>query len=115
MNLHRPRQRLAGLFLIFLGLALYDPESPAAVHRLLLPALLAVGAWALVQNVAAVAIATAVLGVIHLDLEAGSWIDRYAYPAVTAAAVLTLLAIGVQRFRRRIVETREARWSERGK
>lgn len=101
--------------MIFLGLALYDPESPAALHRLLLPALLAAGAWALVQNVAVVAIATAVLGVIHLDSEAGGWIDRFAYPAITAAALLTLAAIGVQRFRRRIVETREARWSERGK
>ena len=115
MNLDRPWQRLAGLLLIFLGLALYDPESSAALHRLLLPALLAAGAWALVQNIAVVALATAVLGVIHLDFAASSWVDRYAYPAITAAAVLTLLAIGIQRFRRRILETREARWSERGR
>ncbi len=101
--------------MIFVGLALYDPESPTALHRLLLPCLLAAGAWALVQNVTVVAIATAVLGVIHLDFAANGWIDRFAYPAVTAAALLTLLAIGIQRFRRRIVETREARWSERGK
>ena len=32
MNLDRPWPRLAGLLMIFAGLALYDPESTSAEH-----------------------------------------------------------------------------------
>ncbi len=114
MNLDRPWQRLAGLLAIFVALALYDPASPDALHRLVIPGVMAVGAWALVQNLAAVALATAVLGFIHLEVGAEGWIDRYAYPLLTALAGLVFLGILIRRFRRRIVETRAARWSERG-
>ena len=113
MNLDRPVQRLIGLATVLVCLALYDPEASSAVQRLALPLLMALGAWALVQNLAAVALAVAVLGLIHLDLASGDWIDRIAWPALTLAAILTIVCILIGRFRQRIRDTHEARWQSR--
>lgn len=113
MNLDQPWQRLAGLAVIFVCLAVYDPNATGVGQRLLVPLLMAAGAWALVQNLAAVALAIVVLGVIHLDLAAGNWIDAIAWPLLTLAAGIALLTIGIRRFRRRIADTHEARWADR--
>ena len=113
MNLDKPAQRLAGLATLLATFALYDPAAGDAVHRLALPLLMALGAWALVQNLAAIAIAVAVLGVIHLDLTEGDWIDRIAWPLITLLAIVTLAAIMLRRFRQRIADTHEARWEGR--
>ena len=113
MNLDRPLQRLVGLAAILICLAIYDPQGSDAWHRLILPLLMAAGAWALVQNLAAVVLAVAVLGVIHLDLSSGDWIDRIAWPLLTAAAVATFVWILIGRFRQRIRDTHEARWQQR--
>ena len=75
MNLDKPIQRLVGLATLLACLAFYDPDAVSALQRLGLPLLMAAGAWALVQNLAAVALAVAVLGLIHLDLSNGDWID----------------------------------------
>ena len=113
MNLNRPVPRLLGLATVLVCLALYDPAGESAVQRLLLPLLMAAGAWALVQNLAAVALTIAVLGVIHLDLSSGDWIGRIAWPLLTLAATVVFLTILVRRFRARIAETHEARWADR--
>ena len=113
MNLDRPVPRLLGLLTILGCLAFYDPESTAVAQRLLLPLLMAAGAWALVQNLAAVALAVVVLGLIHLDFSSGDWIDRIAWPILTLTAGLTFGAILIGRFRQRISDTHEARWQRR--
>ena len=113
MNLDRPVQRLVGLAIVLASLAFYDPSATSVVQRLAVPLLMALGAWALVQNLAAVALAVAVLGVIHLDLATGDWVDRIAWPILTLAAVATFLWILIGRFRQRIRDTHEARWQRR--
>ena len=113
MNLDRPVPRLVGLAVVLVCLAVYDPGGDSVQQRLLLPLLMAAGAWALVQNLAAVALAVAVLGVIHLDLGSGDWIDRIAWPLLTLAATAAFVWILVRRFRARIAETHEARWADR--
>ena len=113
MNLDRPVQRLIGLAVVLVGLAFYDPTATSALQRLVLPLLMAAGAWALVQNLAAVALAVAVLGAIHWDLSTGDWIDRIAWPILTLIASLTIGWILRGRFRQRIRDTHEARWQSR--
>ena len=113
MNLDRPVQRFLGLATILVCLALYDPAATSALHRLALPLLMAMAAWALVQNVAAVALAVAVLGIIHLDLATGDWIGRIAWPVLTCGAILTFAWILIGRFRQRIRDTHEERWQSR--
>lgn len=113
MNLDRPVPRLIGLVVVLICLTVYDPIAGSALQRLLLPLLMAAGAWALVQNLAAVALAVAVLGVIHWDLSTGDWIDRIAWPLLTVLASLTFAWILRDRFRQRIRDTHEARWHSR--
>jgi hypothetical protein len=113
VNLDRPVQRLLGLATLLACFALYDPDASSAIQRLALPLLMAFAAWALVQNLAAVALAVAVLGMIHLDLANGDWIDRIAWPMITLAAILTFGWILIGRFRQRIRDTHEARWQRR--
>ncbi len=113
MNLDRPVQRLVGLATVLACLAFYDPDAGSALQRLGLPLLMAAGAWALIQNLAAVAFAVAVLGLIHLDLASGDWVDRIAWPIVTLAACLTFAWILIHRFRQRIRDTHEQRWQNR--
>jgi hypothetical protein len=77
------------------------------------PALLALGAWALVRNVAAVALGTAVLAAIHSDLGAADPVTGVIYPSVAATASLVLAVIFARRFRARILATRAERWAPR--
>lgn len=113
MNLNRPWPRLAGLLVILACLAVYEPGAAGVEQRLLYPLILALGAWALVQNLTAVALAGTVLAAIHASPGADDWVTGVAYPGLAAAGALVLLWIGGQRFRRRIAETHEARWSDR--
>lgn len=113
MNLDRPVLRLIGLATLLVCLAFYDPAAASAAQRLALPLLMALGAWALVQNLAAVTLAVAILGMIHLNLSGGDWIDRIAWPLLTLAASLTFAGILIGRFRQRIRDTHEARWQRR--
>lgn len=113
MNLDRPWHRLAGLAVVLVCLALFEPGAPGLVHRLVYPLMMAAGAWALVQNGVAVALAGTVLAVIHTRLGATDWISGLAYPALAVAGGLILLGSAVRRFRRRIIETHDARWSDR--
>lgn len=113
MNLDHPWQRLSGLLVVLACLTIYEPGTRGVAQQLIVPLVMAAGALALVQNLAAIALAMAVLGVIHLDLDANNWIDRVAWPVLTAAALLVLMMIGLKRFKRRINETHDARWADR--
>ena len=113
MNLDHPWQRLAGLILLLGCLALYQPGSPGVANQLIYPLLMAAGAWALVQNLAAVALAGTVLAALHARPGAPDWIPGLAYPALVVLGVVVLAVILIRRFRRRIAETHDARWSGR--
>ncbi len=113
MTMDRLALRVAGTAALIIALLIYEPTSDALWQSLLLPVIMAIGALALVQNITAVAFGTAILALIHSDLDADSWVEGVAYPLIFAAAGITLLAIGITRFRSRIVTTREARWSPR--
>ena len=113
MNTDRLWLRGVGLVVVLACLAIYDATAVTVLHRLVIPLALAAGAWALVQNVAAVAFGCSVLTVIHLDFRASDWISSVAYPAVAAVSTLILVGALVGRFKRRIQDTREARWANR--
>ena len=113
MNLDHPWQRLAGLILVLVCLALYQPGTTGVANQLLYPLLMAAGAWALVQNLAAVALAVTVLAALHAEPGTANWIPGLAYPGLVILGIVVLAAILVRRFRQRIAETHEARWSRR--
>jgi hypothetical protein len=105
--------RLTGVVTILCGLAFFDVTSHTVLHRLALPLIMALGAWALIQNLAAVALVGAVLAIIHTDLQLDHWIDSIAYPVLAASGAAVLGVIALRRFRSRIERTHEARWADR--
>ena len=105
--------RLTGLALVLIALASYDSGDTTTTHRLVWPVLMALGAWALVQNLAAVGLGVAMLAGIHARPGAEDWITGIAYPALAALGLLTLIVILARRFKARIGETRDARWAGR--
>jgi hypothetical protein len=113
VNLDRPWHRLIGLAALLVCLALYEPGAPGVLHRLVYPLVMAAGAWALVQNGIAVAIAATVLAAIHTDLQSGDWVSGIVYPALVLAGAIVLLGSAALRFRRRIADTHQARWRDR--
>lgn len=105
--------RVLGVVVIVLGLAVLEPGGTSLGQRVGVPAVLAVGAWALVRNLAAVALGTAVLAAIHSEPGAADPVTGVIYPAAATAAGLVLVVIFVRRFRARILATRAARWAPR--
>ena len=105
--------RVLGTAVLALSLLVYQSGATSLWQSLLLPLIMAAAAWALVQNLAAIAFGTLVLAIIHTDLSAIDWVPRLAYPAIALAAALALITIAVARFRRTIAATREARWANR--
>lgn len=109
---HLP-QRIAGVVLLGIAVLMYDATSASAVHRLLLPVAMALAAWLMVQNAAAVLLGTALLTTIHADTGNPDWITGRAYPVLAVLSASGLGYIALQRFRQRIEATREARWRNR--
>jgi hypothetical protein len=107
--------RLGGVLTICLCLVIFEPGGTSLWHRLLVPLLLALGAWLLVQNLAAVAFGTTVLAVIHSSPGAQDPIEGLAYPAIAALGCAVLAWIFGKRFRARIEATRSARRARRQK
>jgi len=106
-------RRIAGVLLLGTAVLMYDAASASAIHRLLLPIMMAFAAWLLVQNAAAVLLGVMLLAAIHANPGAPDWIAGRAYPLLALVSAGGLGFIAVQRFRRRIEETREARWRHR--
>lgn len=113
MTIDRLAIRLCGTVILIAALLVYDNGSQALWQTLGIPIIMAFAALALVQNVAAVTFGALVLAVIHSELNASHWVPSLAYPFVAVIAALILLAILVNRFRQRIIDTREARWASR--
>jgi len=113
VNTSHMGRRIAGVVVLSGCLLAYDPGATDLLQRGLLPALMALAAWGLVQNLAAVALGVAVLAGIHSDLHAPHWLDHLAFPAISAAAAVTFGIIVWRRFRRRIQATHDHRWRDR--
>ncbi|MFW6094753.1 MAG: hypothetical protein ACODAC_12335 [Pseudomonadota bacterium] len=111
--LERLPWRIAGVVALGLLVVVYQPELGGITHRLLIPVLMALATWLMVQNAAAVALGAGLLAAIHSEPGSADWVSALAYPALVAISVLVLGAVFVQRFRRRIAETHEARWRHR--
>ncbi len=105
--------RLAGVALLAAVVVAYDPNAGDLQNRLLLPLLMAVATWMMVQNLAAVALGACLLASIHSDPASADWILGRVYPGLAALAGVLLMVIVARRFHRRILETREARWGPR--
>jgi len=105
--------RVAGVLLLAVCVVLYEPTSTGALHRLLLPLGMAVAAWLMVQNPAAVALGTVLLAGIHSDPGASDPITSIGYPTVAVLAGVLLLAIVCRRFRAQIKATHALRWQHR--
>lgn len=105
--------RIAGLTLLGVLVVVYQPEQQSLVHRLAVPVAMAVATWLLVQNVAAVALGAGLLAAIHSVPGSADWVRGIAYPLLAGASLILLVLVFVQRFRRRIAATHEARWQHR--
>ena len=105
--------RVAGVVLMGIAVMWFDPLSTSALHRLLVPLLMAAAAWLMVQSAAAVLLGATLLTAIHSDLQSVDWISSRAYPALAILAAGALGYILWQRFRQRIEATREERWRSR--
>lgn len=107
------RWRLAGILLLGVAVVVYEPSAGDPVNRLLIPLIMAAATWLMVQNLAAVALGAFLLAAIHSNPSSADWIDARAYPGLATLAAAMLVVIFARRFRRRIQETREARWGPR--
>lgn len=107
--------RVAGLALLGVLVVLYHPEEGGALNRLVIPVAMALATWMLVQNLTAVALGAGILAGVHSAPGSEDWVRGIAYPIVTAVCVVALAALLLQRFRRHIAATHEARWRHRRK
>lgn len=112
-GINHPVQRIAGCLIILAIVFVIDLNNPAALHQLLLPLGLALGAYLVSQAFAAVCIAAFALSLTHMNTASGEWVSAIAYPAVAGITALILIGISARRFRERIAETHAARWQHR--
>lgn len=111
--MNRLPARIGGVVLLAIAVVFFDPISASPLHRLVLPVTMALAAWLMVQNAAAVLLGATLLTTIHAEPQNPDWIVGRAYPALALACGAALGYIAWQRFRRRIEATREARWRSR--
>ena len=105
--------RLAGIALTALVLFTIDLNQRDALHGLILPLLLAGGAYLITQSIMAVALAVLTLSAANAQLAAEHWLEAYAYPALALVSGLTCLSLLIIRFRARVHATRKERWAHR--
>ena len=105
--------RLAGVVVVLAVLFVIDLNIDNAANQLWLPLLLAAGAYLMTLSLMAVAIATATLAFLHMDLSATFWVPAVAYPSLVAISAAFILWVQLKRFRQRIKDTHEERWAER--
>ena len=102
-----------GIGLITISLFALDITNPHPLHQLWLPLCLAAGALLVTAAPLAVALAVCALSAVQIDLSSTYWVERIAYPVLTGVGGLICLAIGINRFRLRIQQTRAERWANR--
>jgi hypothetical protein len=106
-------RRAVGLTVVVGFLLLWQPDSLDPWQRVVLPAVLAIGAWLVVNNVAAVALAVLALAAVHTDVHAADAVYSRLYPAVAVAAALTVVVIYGRRFADYMKKTQAARRARR--
>lgn len=105
--------RMLGVAVLLAAVVIYDANTNTLLHRLLIPATMAVATWLIVQNLAAVLLAVTVIAGTRINLDSADVLPSLVYPVIALLAGGGLAAIGVARFRQRIIATREARWRNR--
>jgi hypothetical protein len=106
-------QRLIGLALVILFLFDYAPDGSSLYQRLWLPLMGGVGAYLVIQNVLAVALAVALVGGINSAPGSGDPLNGIVYPLLAICAGVVAITILVRRFGAAIRATRTARRSGR--
>ncbi len=91
----------------------YEPESQALAQRLLLPAVGALGAYLIVANALAVALAVALLAGIHSAPGAQDPLRGWVYPVLAGFASTLVLIILGRRFATYAKATRSTRLEAR--
>ena len=106
-------ERLVGIALTLVGIFVIDLNQMTALHQLWLPLLLALGAYLMSQSLMAIAIACGTLAYIHINSASPFWVESTAYPVIVILSVAIIGSTLIQRFRRRIAATHQARWAAR--
>ena len=107
-------RRVTGMVMLLAAAVIYDATSDSLLHRLAVPGVMALGAWLIVQNVAAILIAVTLIAITRCDLASSELLAARVYPGIALVAGIGLGAITLARFRARIVATRADRWRHRG-
>lgn len=105
--------RLLGVGLALLAALWLEPGRFDPLHGLVLPLVMAVGAWLAAQNLLVVLLAVGGLALSAAELGSNNWVQSIAYPTLTITSALGMAAILWRRWRQRIADTHDARWAER--
>jgi len=106
-------QRLIGLALVILFLFDYAPDGASLYQRLWLPLIGGVGAYLVIQNVLAVALAVALVAGINSAPGRGDPLNGIVYPLFAICASIVAIVILARRFGAAIRATRAARHASR--
>jgi hypothetical protein len=106
-------QRLIGLALVILFLFDYAPDGTSLYQRLWLPLIAGIGAYLVIQNVLAVALAVALVAGINSAPGSGDPLYGVVYPLFAICAGIVAMVILARRFGAAIRDTRAARHANR--
>jgi len=106
-------RRGLGLALVLTFVLAFEPGDPAVANRVLLPAVAALGAWLVVDSLAAVALAVTVLAGIHSDPFSTDHVRSIVYPLAALGSGACSAIIFGRRFLRHVRDTRSARAASR--
>ena len=107
-------RRVLGVAVLLAVALIYDANSDSLLHRLAVPSAMAIGAWLVVQNLAAILIAITLIAITRSDLANSELLASRVYPGIALAGGVSLGGITLKRFRARILATRADRWRHRG-
>jgi membrane-bound ClpP family serine protease len=106
-------QRIIGLVLVILFLFDYAPNGTSLYQRLWLPLIGGVGAYLVIHNVLAVALAVALVAGINSALGSSDPLYGVVYPLFAICAGIAAMVILARRFGAAIRDTRTARRTRR--
>lgn len=105
--------RAIGVGLALLAALLIEPDSRTWIHALVLPLLMALGAYLAAQNLLVVAAIVGALAGSASDLGSNDVFASAAYPVLASACAVTVVWLLAQRLRQRMHDTHEERWRRR--
>ncbi|MDP6376632.1 MAG: hypothetical protein QF515_14640 [Pseudomonadales bacterium] len=104
--------RISGVAIILVCMLIYRNVDAVLLRDLVVPIAMGLGTWLTIRNLTAVCVGAGLLALIHSD-GGGNWIEAMAYPILGSAFLAGAGFIYLQRFRKRIADTHEARWQSR--